>query len=102
LGEVEGVVFDTVLGGVLIPVVMSVLLAWGVCVGDATGLVLLLGVGVPLEPDGVTTVVAELVVPEDESTDVADEPDEEPVEEEQIEEEDEPPFGFEMPNCTEY
>jgi len=94
-------VFDCVLGAVLIPVVASVLLDWGVCVGDTVGLALLLGVGVP---DGVDTVVTVLVVPEDEATDVADGPDEEEPDKvvQVVEEEDEPPFGFEMPNCVEY
>jgi len=96
-----GEVFDTVLGTVLIPVVASVLLTWGVCAGETVGLALLLGVGVPL--DGVVAMVTELVVPdEDETTDDADGPDEETDEVVQVEEEDEPPFGFEMPNCVEY
>lgn len=104
LGEVVGEVFDTVLGAVLIPVVASVLLTWGVCTGETVGLALLLGVGVPLEPDGVVAMVTELVVPdEDETTDDADGPDEEETDEVvQVEEEDEPPFGFEIPNCVEY
>jgi len=97
-----GEVFDTVLGAVLIPVVASVLLTWGVCAGETVGLALLLGVGVPL--DGVVAMVTELVVPdEDETTDDADGPDDEETDEVvQVEEEDEPPFGFEMPNCVEY
>ena len=76
------------------------LLDWkGVCIGDTTGPVgLLVGVGVP---DGVTNEVVEIVAMVDnEGTDVGGD---EPVEEEQLEDEEgESPFGFEMPNCTEY